>query len=49
MKRPQLRCYPCRPFDLVKNGWSEDNLPTMFQEPFPAEEMGGEGGDEADE
>ena len=49
MKRPQLRCYPCRPFHLVKNGWSEDNLPTMFQGPFPAEEMGGEGGDEADE
>ena len=37
-----------RPFHLVKNGWSEDKLPTVFQGPFP-EEMGGEGGDEADE
>ena len=46
MKRPQLRCYPCRPFHLVKNGWSEDKLPTMFQGPFP-EKMRGEGGDEA--
>ena len=48
MKRPQLRCYPCRPFHSVKNGRSEDKLPTVFQGPFP-EEMGGEGGDEADE
>lgn len=33
MKRPQLRCYPCRPFHSVKNGRSEDKLPTVFQGP----------------